>query len=123
MFRAAWLLNIDRCLVQTFDLTPLWKPSQSYWTLFLKNKEMKFIFYFRLGSFFLLTELGLISVKCSFLLSLDRLSLSDKLCTQDSSDDTIFCQFPKLERREQQEILEKVCGQFRSHLVQCPVVQ
>lgn len=29
----------------------------------LKNKEMKFIFYFLLGSFFLLTVRGLISVR------------------------------------------------------------
>jgi hypothetical protein len=45
MFRAAWLSSIDKCLVQTFDLTPLWKPSQSYLAIFKKNKEMEFIYF------------------------------------------------------------------------------
>jgi hypothetical protein len=58
-----------------FHLTPLVETKSGLNTVF-KNKEMElFLFYFRLGSFFLLTERGLISVerfRAAWLSNLDK---------------------------------------------------
>ena len=56
-----------------FHLTPLVETKSGLNTVF-KNKEMElFLFYFRLGSFFLLTERGLISVSSESVLCEIRL--------------------------------------------------